>query len=118
VINTQKVGFILIFEPENSISVKFYAFAVNSSRSYWAMTESTSTLMRLNSSKQHHAPEADRPLKNLAIMRWSMPSEQLKTTHCFARALAKSLVDSVLPVPAGPAGAPPKLSLRAPIRVM
>jgi len=39
-----------------------------------------------------------------------MSSEQLKTTHCFARALARSLVDSVLPVPAGPAGAPPKLS--------
>ena len=36
-----------------------------------------------------------------------MESEQLKTTHCFAKALAKSLVVSVLPVPAGPAGAPP-----------
>jgi hypothetical protein len=28
------------------------------------------------------------------------------------------LVDSVLPVPAGPAGAPPKFSLSAPIKVI
>jgi len=47
-----------------------------------------------------------------------MDSWQLKTTHYFANALAKSLVDSVLPVPAGPAGAPPKLSHKAPINVM
>jgi hypothetical protein len=38
-----------------------------------------------------------------------MESEQLNTTHCLAKALAKSLTDSVLPVPAGPAGAPPKI---------
>ena len=31
--------------------------------------------------------------------------------------LARSFVVSVFPVPAGPAGAPPKLSLNAPIRV-
>jgi len=47
-----------------------------------------------------------------------MPSEQLKTTHYFAKALARSLVDSVFPVPAGPAGAPPRLRERAPIKVM
>ena len=47
-----------------------------------------------------------------------MESEQLKTTHCFARALAKSFVDYVFPVPAGPAGAPPKLSFKAPISVI
>ena len=32
--------------------------------------------------------------------------------------LARSFTDSVLPVPAGPAGAPPRLRFRAPIRVM
>ena len=32
-----------------------------------AMTESTSTLMRLNSSKQHQDPQPARPLKNLAM---------------------------------------------------
>ena len=37
----------------------------------------------------------------------SSPSEQLNTTHCIAKALAKSFVVSVFPVPAGPAGAPP-----------
>ncbi|TNN52943.1 hypothetical protein EYF80_036881 [Liparis tanakae] len=37
----------------------------------------------------------------------SMPSPQLVTTQSRPKALARSLVDSVLPVPAGPAGAPP-----------
>ena len=32
-------------------------------------------------------------------------------------ALARSLVVSVLPVPAGPAGAPPNFRWRAPVRV-
>lgn len=47
-----------------------------------------------------------------------MESEQLNTTHYLARALARSFVDSVLPVPAGPYGAPPKLSFKAPIKVI
>jgi len=47
-----------------------------------------------------------------------MLSEQLKTTHYLASALARSLVDSVFPVPAGPYGAPPKFSFNAPINVM
>ena len=38
----------------------------------------------------------------------SMPSPQLVTTQSKPRALARSLVVSVLPVPAGPAGAPPR----------
>jgi len=63
--------------------------------------------MRLNSSRQHQAPEDDRPLKNF-LMDWKFScSEQLKTTHCTAIALARSLTVSVLPVPAGPSGAPP-----------
>ena len=37
----------------------------------------------------------------------------LKTTHCIPIALAKSLVDSVLPVPAGPAGEAPSLMFKA-----
>ena len=41
------------------------------------------------------------------------------TPHtCLATALAKSLHVSVLPVPAGPSGAPPRWSLRAPISVL
>ena len=43
----------------------------------------------------------------------STSSEQLKTTHCLARALAKSFTLSVLPVPAG---APSRSSCRAPIK--
>ena len=34
-----------------------------------------------------------------------MESEQLNTTHYLANALARSFVDSVFPVPAGPEGA-------------
>ena len=75
-------------------------------------------LILLNSSKQHQAPAAAKPLKKFAIILISIVGEQLKTTHYLARALARSLVDSVLPVPAGPAGAPPRSSLSAPIRVI
>lgn len=46
----------------------------------------------LNSSKQAHAPAEANPLKNLPTITKSIESEQLKTTHCFAKALAKSLV--------------------------
>jgi hypothetical protein len=42
----------------------------------------------------------------------------LNTTHCLAKALARSLVDSVLPVPAGPAGAPPRFNYKAVINVI
>lgn len=75
-------------------------------------------LILLNSSKQAHAPADAKPLKNLPTITKSIESEQLNTTHCFAKALARSFVVYVFPVPAGPAGAPPKLSLRAPIRVI
>ncbi len=44
-------------------------------------------------------------------------SEKNKRT-CFATALAKSLQVSVLPVPAGPSGAPPKFSFSAPSKVL
>lgn len=43
---------------------------------------------------------------------------QLKTTQSRAMDLARSLVVSVLPVPAGPAGAPPSRYVRAVVRVM
>jgi hypothetical protein len=66
------------------------------------MTESTSNSILLNSSKHDQEPQEISPLKNLAIAVTSNASEQLNTTQCFAIALAKSLVVSVLPVPAGP----------------
>ena len=55
-------------------------------------------------------PAAINPLKNLAMLWVFNPSEQLKTTHCIAKAFPKSLVVSVFPVPAGPSGAPPKFN--------
>ncbi len=45
------------------------------------------------------APDWARPLRNFPMAWKSMPSEQLKTTHCLATALAKSLHVSVLPAP-------------------
>lgn len=41
----------------------------------------------------------------------------MKTTQYFPIPLAKSLVDSVLPVPAGPAGAAPNFIWSAPVIV-
>lgn len=119
-----------------------------------ATTDSTSTSIRLNSSKQAQAPELQSgrrtttkktkkrkknmkcdwlvkfhtsvkltaahlasPLRNLPIAMKSSWSEQLKTTVWMARAFPKSLVVSVFPVPAGPAGAPPNFRWRAPVRV-
>ena len=38
--------------------------------------------------------------------------------HTIPKPLAKSLVDSVLPVPAGPAGAAPKWIFKAPVIVI
>jgi len=118
VMKTQKVGFILISDSSKMISGSLFALALKRMRSYYAITESTSMLILLNSSKHAQAPALARPLKNLATIMWSIPSEQLNTTHYLARALARSFVDSVLPVPAGPAGAPPKFRFKAPIRVM
>jgi hypothetical protein len=72
----------------------------------------------LNSSKQLQAPAEISPLKNLAMECVLRPSEQLNTTHYIANALAKSLVLSVFPVPAGPSGAPPKFNCKALISVL
>lgn len=85
---------------------------------YWAITDSTSISILLNSSKHAQAPPCDRPEKNLPIVLKSRPSLQLNTTHCTAKAFAKSLVVSVLPVPAGPAGAPPYYKCFAPVKVI
>lgn len=72
-----------------------------------ATTESTSVSILLNSSKQHHDPEPAKPLKNLYIAYAVRPSEALKTTQYMPQAFARSFTVSVLPVPAGPSGAPP-----------
>eukprot|EP00960_Hanusia_phi_P052209 761318-Hanusia_phi.AAC.2 len=66
----------------------------------WAITDSTSMSMRLNSSKQAQAPEDASPLKNFPI----------------ASAFPRSFVVSVFPVPAGPAGAPPRQRCMALVR--
>lgn len=65
----------------------------------------------------HTKPYLARPLKNLPMAMTSSWSEQLNTTVWMAKALPRSFVVSVFPVPAGPAGAPPNLRCRAPVRV-
>ena len=45
-------------------------------------------------------------------------SEQLKTIQSLPSALAKSFVDSVFPVPAGPAGEAPSLFAKAEVMVI
>ena len=45
-------------------------------------------------------------------------NEQLNTMHWMPMAFARSLLDSVLPVPAGPAGAAPSFRLYAPVMVI
>ena len=75
------------------------------------MTDKTSVSIRLNSSKQHQQPEEANPLKNLLIPWILIPSVQLNTLHMTPTHLDKSFTDSVFPVPAGPSGAPPYLTL-------
>jgi hypothetical protein len=65
VINTQKVGLILILLPSNSHSGDPFSFSPNNYSNYYAITDNTSILILLNSSKQHQAPDEARPLKNL-----------------------------------------------------
>jgi hypothetical protein len=54
------------------------------------MTNSTSTLMRLNSSKQLQAPACAIPLKEVGLWKAVMFSLQLNTTQKIAIALASS----------------------------
>ena len=75
------------------------------------MTDKTSVSILLNSSKQHQQPEDAKPLKNFDIPWILIPSVQLKTLHITPTHFDKSLTDSVLPVPAGPSGAPPYFTL-------
>ena len=53
-----------VVAPLLAIAVYTYAFTTNLKL---PITDSTSMLMRLNSSKQHHEPQPARPLKNLAM---------------------------------------------------
>ena len=61
--------------------------------------ESWSSLRRLNSSKQPHAPQRTRPMMMRPIDLKSMPSSQLKTSTCRPSVAPSILTDSVLPVP-------------------
>ena len=76
-------------------------------------TDKTSMEILLNSSKHPQKPVWARPLKIRAVVSMSICSEQLLTITPKPKFLPKSFTVSVLPVPAGPAGAPPKIKLRA-----
>ena len=118
VIRTLHVGLSGILSRSLKLKcVLFYNFAIRISMSCCAITESTSTSILLNSSRQAHAPVYASPENNRAIILYSTCSEQLKTTHRKPSPLARSLVDSVLPVPAGPEGDALNLIFIAPVMV-
>lgn len=73
-----------------------------------AITDKTSISILLNSSRQAQAPCCARPEKSLLIICAVIWSEQLNTIQTLAKPFAKSLVDYVFPVPAGPAGLAPR----------
>jgi hypothetical protein len=72
----------------------------------------------LNSSKHPQNPVYTNPENIIPIAYLSNVSPQLVTTHLSAKLLARSFTVSVLPVPAGPAGAPPSLNVNAVVRVI
>ena len=74
--------------------------------------------IRLNSSKQVQDPVKASPIKSFSIILTLIWSEQLKTRQNLPSTLARSLQDSVLPVPAGPAGLAPNFMWRAPVIVI
>ena len=84
---------------------------------YYDITDKTSTLILLNSSKQDQAPTTAIPDKYRPIVEISTLSEQLNTKHLIYKALDKSFTVSVLPVPAGPEGQPPKYIFKALVKV-
>ena len=83
-----KLGENDVGPPKSLLTFATLAFLMV--RSCWAITDSTSMSILLNSSKQHQAPDWAKPEKNRPIILKSNPSEQLNTTHCLASALAKS----------------------------
>ena len=111
-------GFMTISRPSNMKRSACTLYASWMVSTCCAMTLSTSMSMRLNSSKHAHAPDWATPEKNWLIVLAVKSGPQFMTTHWRASALARSLVVSVLPVPAGPAGAPPMPKFRPPVSVM
>ena len=78
-----------------------------------ATTDRVGSLIRLNSSKQPQSPLWQRPLKIFAISLNVYSGEQFVTTTYKPRVRPRSFTVSVLPVPAGPAGEPPKFIPKA-----
>ena len=81
-------------------------------------TDKTSIDIRLNSSKHPQKPVWDKPEKIRAVVSMSICSEQLLTITPNPKLRPKSLTVSVLPVPAGPAGAPPKIRFKDWVKVI
>lgn len=81
-------------------------------------TDKTVVYILLNSSKQLHAPQLIKPLKNFPIEWIFKSSEQLNTTHCIPIVLAKSRIVSDFPVPDGPYIIPLRFNYIAFIKVI
>lgn len=95
--------------PSKSNVSLFYVIASNIIFIYIAITDNTSISILLNSSKQPQNPVITNPSNKSFIFFTSIPSLQLYTNTNLPKFLPKSFTVSVLPVPAGPYGLPPRL---------
>ncbi len=77
------------------------------------MLKSSQSIL-LNSSKQVQHPYSAIPFKIFSIKSLSIYSEQLRTINSIPNPFAKSFIDSVFPVPAGPEAAAPIFKFKAP----
>ena len=71
-----------------------------------------------SSHSYQNPPTCASPLNILPMDLKSRPSEQLMTMTYIARDFPRSFTVSVLPVPAGPLGLPPRWRCRAVVSVM
>lgn len=119
VINIPKLGkkCSTFFSPRKTSVVFPLSKAFLIERTCYAMTDKTSILIRLNSSRQVQEPVIASPKNRLSIILKLIWSLQLNTTQYFPRALERSFVLSVFPVPAGPDGAAPNFKCKAPVIV-
>ncbi|KAH3668240.1 hypothetical protein OGAPHI_001994 [Ogataea philodendri] len=67
----------------------------------------------LNSSKQHHEPTRQIPIRILLTLWKSKVSSQQNTSTIIPRFCPRALIDSVFPVPAGPTRDPPRFWFKA-----
>lgn len=110
-------GLSLTYFPINSILFCLSLNPVWITKICWEQADNILYSNLLNSSKHPQAPTWHKPIKIRPIAWKSKVSSQLKTNTNRPSWAPKALTDSVLPVPAGPNGAPPILKCNACVNV-